>query len=361
MLSGQLLKKRRLVISVFDQTLMGGLFGDAELRGLISEDAQIARLLQVEAAYAHALGAASVVSTDTSARAKSAILGAQIFRDALHRASGVDGLIIPELIRQIKSQAPSDVHAAIHAGLTSQDVIDTAQALLLRDVSKVLSKRIEAVGQALGGLHMSFGSNPLMGRTRMQDALLITVGHRIDSWGIPFDDHQARLSELSPRLLRLQFGGPVGLRDMESSATINEAFAKELDLAPTPRSWHTMRDGLAEFAGWLSLVSGSLAKMGTDITLMAQQGEIEVAGGGTSSAMAHKQNPVRAELLVTLGAFNATQLPAMHHALRHEQERSGSMWTLEWMILPQMIMATGLGLSKAKSLIGDVQHIGSPS
>lgn len=346
------------VISVFDQSLMGGLFGDPELRSLLSEEAQLTRLLQVETAYSGALGEVGAVSPEVAERAKAAILGAQIFKDALHRASGIDGLIIPDLIRQIKEQAAPELHDAIHVGLTSQDVMDTALALMLRDVIKVLSKRIEATGHALSGLHMSFGANTLMGRTRMQDALPITVGDRIDTWGMPFDDHQTRLTELTPRLLRLQFGGPVGLRDMAEAGALNAAFAKTLDLASTPKSWHTMRDGLAEFAGWLSLISGALGKMGTDIALMAQQGEITVAGGGTSSAMAHKQNPVRVELLITLAAFNATQLPAMHHALRHEQERSGAMWALEWMVLPQMIMATGLGLKTAKSILGDVEQIG---
>lgn len=347
------------VISVFDQTLMGGLFGDPELRGLLSEDANLKRVLQVEAAYSEALGAVGAVEPEIAQRAKRAVAGATIFNDSLHRASGVDGLIVPDLVRQIKEQSPTELHDAIHVGLTSQDVMDTAQSLLLRDVTTLLSKRIEATGQALGGLHLSFGKNAMMGRTRMQDALPIHVGDRIDTWGMPFDDHQSRLTELSPRLLRLQFGGPVGLRDMEHGPELNIALAQALDLVPAEKAWHAMRDGLSEFASWLSLVSGSLGKMGADIAIMAQQGDITVARGGASSAMPHKQNPVRAELLVTLAAFNATQLPAMHHALRHEQERSGAMWALEWMVLPQMIMATGLGLKAAKALIGDIEQIGA--
>ena len=88
---------------------------------------------------------------------------------------------------------------------------------------------------------------------------------------------------------------------------------------------------LAEFAGWLSLVTGSLGKVGQDIALLAQNeiADVTVTGAGQSSAMHHKQNPVLAETLVTLARFNATQLSGMHHALVHEQERSGATWTLE--------------------------------
>ena len=74
---------------------------------------------------------------------------------------------------------------------------------------------------------------------------------------------------------------------------------------------------------------------------MFEIGEIELSGAGGSSAMAHKQNPVLAEVLVTLARFNAVQVSGLHQALVHEQERSGAAWTLEWMILPQMLNATG--------------------
>ncbi|MGO7388986.1 3-carboxy-cis,cis-muconate cycloisomerase, partial [Rhizobium ruizarguesonis] len=75
-------------------------------------------------------------------------------------------------------------------------------------------------------------------------------------------------------------------------------------------------------------ISGSLGKMGQDIALLAQDGdEIEISGGGTSSAMAHKQNPVSAEVLISLARFNATLLSGVHQSLVHEQERSGAAWT----------------------------------
>ena len=75
--------------------------------------------------------------------------------------------------------------------------------------------------------------------------------------------------------------------------------------------------------------------------------------------MPHKQNPVAAELLVTLARFNASQVSAMHHALVHEQERSGAAWSLEWMVLPQMMMATGRALAMTITLIKNVERIGA--
>ena len=85
---------------------------------------------------------------------------------------------------------------------------------------------------------------------------------------------------------------------------------------------------------------------------------IALSGGGGSSAMPHKQNPVHAESLVAIARFNATQVAGMHHALVHEQERSGAAWALEWMILPQMTVATGAALRLADELLGSIERIG---
>jgi 3-carboxy-cis,cis-muconate cycloisomerase len=75
--------------------------------------------------------------------------------------------------------------------------------------------------------------------------------------------------------------------------------------------------------------------------------------------MPHKQNPVAAEILVALARFNATQLSGMHQALVHEQERSGAAWTLEWLLLPQMVAATAGALARAQSLCGQIETIGA--
>ena len=85
--------------------------------------------------------------------------------------------------------------------------------------------------------------------------------------------------------------------------------------------------------------------------------EVKLASGGGSSAMPHKVNPVGAEILVTLARFNATLVAGMHQSLVHENERSGSAWTLEWLLLPQMIVATGAALRTADALVGALSFV----
>ena len=334
---------------VFSHPWKDGLFGDAEVAQAFGAEAELAAMIAVEAAHARALG------SEDAARA----IGAVTVDPATLRAGmGEDGVVVPALVRGLKAEFDPALHSAVHKGLTSQDVIDTAQALMLRGVNELLRARIIALAAALAALRKTHGANALMGRTRMQAALPINVADRIDTWALPLADHLTRLDQLSPRLLRLSAGGPVGVGLPEQHQA---QMAEALGLSVSSKAPHAMRDSIAEYASWLSLVTGTLGKMGQDVALMAQQGvdEIALKGGGGSSAMPHKQNPVLAELLVTLARFNAVQVSGMHQAVVHEQERSGAAWSLEWMILPQMTQATGRALAVALELVGRVEMIGS--
>jgi 3-carboxy-cis,cis-muconate cycloisomerase len=219
---------------------------------------------------------------------------------------------------------------------------------------------VELIGRFVA-MSARFGSRKLTGVTRMQAAIPIRVSDRIASWRQPLERHRQRLAEQSPRLLIVQFGGAAGTLEKfgDKGPALRKAVAVRLGLGDAPQ-WQSQRDNLAEFASWLSLVTGTLGKFGQDLALMALDGkEIALAGGGGSSAMPHKRNPVITEVLVALARFNATQLEGMHEALVHEQERSGTNWTFEWMLLPQMVVATAAALRLAIELTSRVESLGS--
>ena len=192
-----------------------------------------------------------------------------------------------------------------------------------------------------------------MAHTRMQQALPFTAADKIGTWVQPLERHRAALDSLAPRLLVVQLGGPVGTRgELKGQGdAVADAMSERLGLGVAP-SWHSQRDRIGEFGSFLSLLTGTLGKIGQDIALMAQNevGEVKLATGGGSSAMPHKSNPVPAEVLVTLARFNAGLLGTLHQALVHENERSGAAWTLEWMVLPQMVVSSAAALGKAQAL-----------
>jgi 3-carboxy-cis,cis-muconate cycloisomerase len=194
----------------------------------------------------------------------------------------------------------------------------------------------------------------MIGRTHAQPALPITFGLKAANWIAPHLRHRQRLRELKPRLLVVQFGGAAGtLAALGSQGlTVQNALAQELGLGTALLPWHTQRDTLVEFASWLSLVSGILAKMAQDVILLAQSevGELHETDDterGGSSTMPQKQNPIISEVIIAAARTNASLLSAMHNALIQEHERGTHGWQMEWLALPQMMSLTAAALDKA--------------
>jgi 3-carboxy-cis,cis-muconate cycloisomerase len=350
------------MISVFEHPWLGGLFADEASRALFSADIQLRHMLEIEAAFSRALGHVGKGPSDAAEETARAIEGAEIDLAALRDGTGKDGVVVPALVRQLKA-LPGVSSDLVHKGMTSQDVIDTSLSLTLKHLTDILIARLETAATGVQVLNRRYGTRRIMGRTRMQAALPVPLSHRFKTWADPLNTHAARLEAQRSGVELLQLGGPVGTAEElgDEAGEISKFMAKALGLQSLASSWHSQRDGIAEYASTLSLISGSLGKIGMDLCLMAQQGidEASFASGGGSSAMAHKNNPVLAELLVTLARFNATQVSAMHHALVHEQERSGAAWTLEWMVLPQMAATTSLGLANAVELFEMITSLGS--
>ncbi|HVZ15469.1 MAG TPA: 3-carboxy-cis,cis-muconate cycloisomerase [Bauldia sp.] len=348
-------------VSPFDDPLLAALLGDEESARLFTPETEIGEFNVFEAALARAEAAEGVIPSAAADAIVAAAADLTPDMASLRAAVARDGVVVPEYVRQLRQMLPAAHSEWLHFGTTSQDLIDTALVRRLVPIVMTFDARLTGTLAALDGLDRRFSGNKIMGRTRMQDALPITVADRLRSWREPLVRHRTRLAELKPRLLVLQFGGAVGTRDKlgGKGEAVAGRLADALGLAPAA-PWHSQRDNLAEFTAWLALVSGSLGKIGADIVLMAQNtvGEVMLADAGSSSAMPHKANPVRAELLVALAHFTAALSSAMATALVHEQERSGAAWTLEWLTLPQMVMATGAALNTASALLASVTRMG---
>jgi 3-carboxy-cis,cis-muconate cycloisomerase len=353
-----------MALSPFEHTLLSGLFGDAELAGLFSEGAELDAMLRFEAALAEAQGELGLIPSEAATTIGRLCASFEPDTEQLRNGVAKDGVPVPNLIKQMRAALDEAAAPHLHFGATSQDVVDTGLVLRLAAVTKVLGARIAAIVELLRAHEQTFGPNRLMGRTRMQDALDIAVADRLRDWRLPLERDLDRLLEIKPRLLVLQLGGAVGTLEKfgPKGSEMAADVATRLGLAAPQKSWHNQRDSIVEFANWLALVTGSLGKIGQDAAIMAQnaRGEIRLAGGGGSSAMPHKSNPVAAEVLVSLARYNAGMSGTMAQSLVHEQERSGAAWTLEWLVLPQMVMATGSALLLGQRLLDSIEALGEP-
>jgi 3-carboxy-cis,cis-muconate cycloisomerase len=329
--------------------LLSPLLGDAEVAAQFSVEADVAAMIEFEVALAGAQTKHGFIPQDAANVISSTLKSFKPDHKSLSDGILRDGMSVPALVAQLKAHANKHVHF----GATSQDVIDTSLMLRAKKTFMVLASRVVTLLAQLEKLTATFGTTKLMARTRMQQALPFTVADRISSWRSGLEDAHTAISSCH---FPLQFGGPIGvLNEFGDKAEILKAeIAGALNLEAKTQNWHSNRASIVALANACSLLTGALGKLGADCCLMAQNelAEIAFSGGGTSSAMSHKQNPVKAEALVTLARFNATLISGLHQSLVHEQERSGAAWTLEWMLLPQMILAA----AAATRISGEMLH-----
>jgi 3-carboxy-cis,cis-muconate cycloisomerase len=341
------------------------LLADPELGVFLSAEADLSAMLRVEVALARACGECGLIPADAAQVIQLAVADFRPDIGQLARDTRRDGIVVAGLVKQLRAHVGEPHGQYVHFGATSQDIIDTALAMRLKGILGLFDIRLKVLAGTLRELEARFGASHLMGRTRMQAAIPITAGDRLAVWSGLIERAQASLADISNKNLILSLAGPAGTADKfgDSINRVRDAMAGLLGLSVPDYVPHAARDRVAALGGWLSQVSGALGKIGQDVALMAQNeiGEIALSGAGGSSAMAHKQNPVLAEVLVTLARFNAVQVSGLHQALVHEQERSGAAWTLEWMILPQMLNATGTALVHAQTMLDAVTRIGEPA
>lgn len=347
--------------SPFDHPFLSGLLGDAVVAEHFTAQADIAAMVRFEIALAQAEAVEGVIGAEAANAIGQVLSGFEPDMAALDRGVARDGVVIPELVKAIRGAIGKPHGDKVHFGATSQDAIDTSLALRLGKVLAVFEDRLTSLIDLLADLEAAQGGVEVMAHTRMQAAIPVIAARKIVSWRLPLERHLEWLEAVRRDVLVLTFGGAAGTLEKlgDKGPAVRARLAEALGLRDVGHPRHSERDGQAALANWLSLVTGSLGKMGQDIALMAQNevGEVKLASGGGSSAMPHKQNPVGAEVLVTLGRFNATLLAGMHQSLVHENERSGAAWTLEWMLLPQMAVATGAALRNAMVLLDGLQFL----
>ena len=343
--------------SPFDHPFFSGLLGDPEVAQVLSAETQIALMTAFEIALAQAQAGEGLIPADA---ANAIALAAAAFVpavDELAAGKAKDGVLLPVFVSLLRQAVGGEHGDYVHFGATSQDVADSAQMVRLKMVAGIVVGRLGQLESGLQRLASSYGNDSLMGRTRMQAAKPITVGDRLRAWWGPLERARANVPADA---FAVQLGGPVGtLAEMgDAGPAVRAALATALGLADAP-CWHTQRDRIVRITSWLAGVSGALGKLGQDVALMAQMGEIALAGGGGSSSMPHKQNPVNAEMLVALARYSAVLAGGMHQSLVHEQERSGAAWALEWLIVPQMAMTAGAATLLALRLLGQVEGMGA--
>lgn len=324
--------------------------------------ATVQRMLDVEAALAHALAAAGVIPADAAAPIEAACDADQLDADALtHAAASAGNLAIPlvkQLTARVAEHAP-DAAKYVHWGATSQDIIDSGMVLQLRDALDLIESGVDALCGLLAQQAQRYRDTPMIGRTWLQQALPITLGLKFAQWLDALARHRSRLAQMRERALALQFGGAAGtLASLGDAApAVAQKLARSLALPLPSVPWHTQRDRIAEAATALGLLTGTLGKIARDVSLHMQTeiGELaepSSAGKGGSSTMPHKRNPVGCAAALTAAMRVPGLVATMLAAMVQEHERALGGWQAEWETLPEIARLSAGALANITEVVG---------
>jgi len=344
-----------MAASPFESAVYRELFCDAEVSERFSDRAEIVAWLRVEATLAKAQGSLGLIPADSSAAIVRVCSEIELEPSRLAAGTGRDGIPLPALVAELRA-ALDETHASyLHFGATTQDIMDTGLVLRLGEVCDIVEARLKLLLQALADLAEAHAELPLAARTRRMPATPTSFGAVTAAWGAPLLSEYEALAQLRPRLLRASLAGAAGNAAAlgPRAGELRAAFARDLGLEAGDFCWHTDRSALARFASLLTRICAALARIAEDCLLggAPEVGELHLAGGGGSSTMPHKQNPVQAETLASLFQLAAALDGAMTRALVHRQQRDGAAWMLEWHALPQICIATGRALQLGLKLI----------
>jgi 3-carboxy-cis,cis-muconate cycloisomerase len=267
------------------------------------------------------------------------------------------GYPIVGVVHQLARQC-GEAGRYVHWGATTQDIMDTATVLQVREALALIDADLAALEAALAALARKHRDTVMAGRTHLQHALPVTFGYKAAVWRAMVVRHRQRLEQLGPRVLVGQFAGAAGtLASLGGKGlVVHDALMAGLGLGRAPVPWHVARDGFAEAVSLLGLITGTLAKIATDVMLMMQTEVAEafepfVAGRGSSSTMPQKRNPIACEFIVAAARLVRQHAGLMLDAMAADHERATGPWQLEWAALPQAFIAAGGALRQSRFLL----------
>jgi 3-carboxy-cis,cis-muconate cycloisomerase len=335
--------------------LLGPLMSSPAMRAIYDDAALLQRMLDFESALARAEAATNVIPESAAATITRACVAERFEIAALAQAARSAGNVAIPLVKALTAAvARTDTKAAryVHWGATSQDVIDTATMLQLRDAIDAMLPDLDRAIVCLVALARKHRNTAMVARTWLQHALPMPFGLKLAGYAAALDRSRHKLERLRRDTLALQFGGAAGTLAAlgDKGLIVAEKLARELALPLPEAPWHTHRDRIAEAGSALSILTGTCGKIARDISLMMQTEvgetfEPSEEGRGGSSTMPHKRNPVAAASALAASTMAPGLAATLLAAQIQEHERSAGPWQAEWLTLPALTLLTSGALA----------------
>ena len=304
-------------------------------------------MLDAEAALAEVEGELGVIPREAVQPIRSAAHAERYDYATIAAEAEADGVLTIALVRHLTKQVETidrDAARYVHWGATSQDILDTGRVLQLQRTVPAILADLDRVTTAAAEHARRHVDTPMAGRTLLQQSTPITFGVKAAGWLDAVARQRAALAAALEDVRVLQFGGASGTLAAlgDRGLDIAEGLASRLGLAAPDIPWHTHRDRFARLACALGVTCGTLGKIARDVSLLAQTevGEASEGKGGRSSAMPHKQNPVKAAAVLAASVRAPGFVATMLAAMPQEHERAIGGWQAEWPTLSELVSLT---------------------
>jgi 3-carboxy-cis,cis-muconate cycloisomerase len=338
------------------------LFSTTEMAAVFSLEAHVRGMLAFEAALARSEARAGIIPQDAAD-----IIANRCREDvfdvaALYREAEVTGTPVIPLVRMLTEQIGDEAKKFVHWGATSQDAIDTALMLQMRDGIDLLVNGLLDVCEGCEKLAERHRDTLMAGRTLLQQAVPITFGLKAARWLAMVVRLVHALHEHRERSLVVQFGGAAGtLASLgDKGIQVVDYLVGELKLAAPDLPWHSERDRIAEIAGTLGVVAGAMTKIANDVALLAQTEIGEATGGampgkGGSSVMPQKHNPVDATFAIASARLAIGEVSVILSVMTQEHERAVGGWQAEWVALPNLFRYTSGAVEHVRGMMSGLK------
>jgi adenylosuccinate lyase len=327
--------------------------------GRVWSDAnKYARWLDVELAATETLAEAGQVPKEAAATMR-----AKAKADA-SRINEIEARVKHDVIAftMAVSETIGDPAAArwLHYGMTSNDVVDTAQALLVRDASHLIEKNLVLFGEILDVQAHKYRQTPQIGRTHGIHAEPITFGLKVANWFAENQRNIRRFRDAAAQMAIGKISGAVG-NASHLGPEIEEKICKRLGLTVAPvASQVIQRDRHAHYVSSLALIAATLEKIALEIRHLqrTEVREAEEPFGHEqrgSSAMPHKRNPVTCEQICGLARVVRSNMMAAYENVGLWHERDISHSSVERIILPDSTILVDYMLAKMTTIVGEMR------
>ncbi|HWF39993.1 MAG TPA: adenylosuccinate lyase [Candidatus Acidoferrales bacterium] len=330
----------------------------AEMGRVWSEENKFQKWLQVELAATDTLSEAGQVPREAALRLR------ERARVDVTRINQIEAKVRHDVIAFTIAvqETVGDPEAArwLHYGLTSNDVVDTAQALLVREACALIEQGIDKLGQVLEARAWEFKDTPEIGRTHGIHAEPITFGLKVANWYAENRRDAQRFAAAARQMAVGKISGAVGTCT-HLGPDIEQKICERLGLATAPITSQVIeRDRHAEYVATLAIVAASLERIALEIRHLqrTEVREAEEPFGGEqrgSSAMPHKRNPVSCEQICGLArVVRGNSVAAFEDiALWHERDISHS--SVERVILPDSTILVDYMLNRTAEIVSKMK------